>query len=106
MSPGLERFDPFWQRVTELGIPVCMHASDSGYSRYVDDWEPSDEMLPFQPKPFRMALMHYRAIQDTFSALILHGALSRFPEVRIAAVENGSRLRAAPARLPRPRCTG
>ena len=90
MSPGLERFDPFWQRVQELGIPVCMHASDSGYSRYVDDWEPSDEMLPFQPKPFRMAMMHYRAIQDTFSALILHGALSRFPGVRIAAVENGS----------------
>jgi len=90
MSPGLERFDPFWQRVQELGIPVCMHASDSGYSRYVDDWEPSDEMLPFQPKPFRMALMHYRAIQDTFSALILHGALSRFPGVKVAAVENGS----------------
>jgi predicted TIM-barrel fold metal-dependent hydrolase len=90
MSPGLERFDPFWKRVEEIGIPVCMHASDSGYSRYVDDWEPSDEMLPFQPKPFRFATMHYRAIIDTFCALILHGALSRFPGVRIAAVENGS----------------
>jgi predicted TIM-barrel fold metal-dependent hydrolase len=90
ISPGLEPFDPFWQRVTELGIPICMHASDSGYSRYTNDWEPVDEMLPFQPKPFRFALMHHRAIQDTFSALILHGALSRFPEVKIAAVENGS----------------
>jgi len=91
ISPGMERFDPFWQRVTELGIPVSMHASDSGYTRYAEDWEGGGgEMLPFKLNAFRAATLHHRAITDTFAALILHGALSRFPAVRIASVENGS----------------
>lgn len=89
-SPGLPQFDPFWKRVEELGIPVSMHASDSGYARYAQDWEGGGEFLPFKPNAFRFASMHHRAITDTFLALILHGALSRFPGVRIAAVENGS----------------
>jgi predicted TIM-barrel fold metal-dependent hydrolase len=90
-SPGMEQFDPFWEAVQEAGIPVSMHASDSGYSRYAEDWEGGGtEFLPFKPNPFRFATMHYRAIIDTFNALILHGALSRFPGVKIAAVENGS----------------
>jgi predicted TIM-barrel fold metal-dependent hydrolase len=89
-SPGMEQFDPFWQRVTELGIPISMHASDSGYARYAEDWEGGGEFLPFKPSAFRMATMHHRPIADTFAALILHGALSRFPSVRIASVENGS----------------
>lgn len=37
-SPGLPEFDPFWARVVEAGILVVMHASDSGYSRYLNDW--------------------------------------------------------------------
>jgi predicted TIM-barrel fold metal-dependent hydrolase len=89
-SPGMEQFDPFWRRVTELGIPVSMHASDSGYARYAEDWEGGGEFLPFKLNAFRFATMHHRPITDTFTALILHGALSRFPEVRIASVENGS----------------
>jgi predicted TIM-barrel fold metal-dependent hydrolase len=89
-SPGLPTFDPFWEAVTDLGIPVSMHASDSGYARYAEDWEGGGEMLPFKLNAFRFASMHGRAIQDTFSALILHGALSRFPAVKILSVENGS----------------
>jgi predicted TIM-barrel fold metal-dependent hydrolase len=89
-SPGLEPFDPFWKRVTELGLPVCMHASDSGYTRYSNDWEGQSEMLPFKLNAFRHATMHHRPITDTFTALILHGALSRFPDMKIASVENGS----------------
>ena len=55
--------------VQEAGIPVCMHASDSGYSRYAEDWEGGGtEFLPFKPNPFRFATMHYRAIIDTFTA--------------------------------------
>jgi predicted TIM-barrel fold metal-dependent hydrolase len=89
-SPGLEQFDPFWQRVAELDIPVAMHASDSGYARYAQDWEGGGEVLPFKPSAFRFASMHHRAIEDTFLALILHGALSRNPGVRIISVENGA----------------
>ena len=77
--------------MSESGITVFMHASDSGYARYAQDWEGAGgEFLPFKPNPFRFATMHHRAVIDTFCALILHGALSRFPRVKIASVENGS----------------
>jgi len=89
-SPGFERFDPFWAAVADANIPVSMHASDSGYARYAEDWEGGGEFLPFKPSAFRFATMHDRAITDTFSALILHGMLSRFPTVRLLAIENGS----------------
>lgn len=89
-SPGLPLFDPFWEAVVGMGIPVCLHASDSGYARYADDWESGTEYLPFRPTAFRFASMQYQAITDCFTALILHGALSRFPELRILSVENGS----------------
>ncbi|HET6949788.1 MAG TPA: amidohydrolase family protein [Acidimicrobiales bacterium] len=90
-SPGLPEFDPFWQRVVDLDILVTMHASDSGYARYVNDWEGTREMLPFAGSAFGSAvMMSHRATEDTMMALICHGALSRFPDLRIASVENGS----------------
>jgi predicted TIM-barrel fold metal-dependent hydrolase len=67
-----------------------MHASDSGYARYAQEWEGGGEFLPFKPSAFRFASMHHRAITDAFTALILHGALSRFPDVKLLSVENGS----------------
>lgn len=30
-SMGLPEFDPFWEEVVNAGMPVTMHASDSGY---------------------------------------------------------------------------
>ncbi|KAA8969545.1 amidohydrolase family protein [Mycobacterium sp.] len=89
-SPGLEEFDPFWQACVKAGIPVSMHASDSGYTEFANVWEPGSEFLPFRPTPFRMLVMGHRPIEDTLSALICHGALSRNPEVRILSIENGA----------------
>jgi predicted TIM-barrel fold metal-dependent hydrolase len=89
-SFGLPEFDPFWRRVVEADVLVALHSSDSGYSRYANDWEGSKrEFLPFQPDVFRMTA-DWRPIQDSVSALICHGALSRFPELKIAVIENGS----------------
>ncbi|MDT5282605.1 MAG: hypothetical protein QOJ20_3800, partial [Mycobacterium sp.] len=39
-SFGTDEFDPFWDACVKAGIPVSMHASDSGYSEYLNDWEP------------------------------------------------------------------
>jgi predicted TIM-barrel fold metal-dependent hydrolase len=89
-SPGLPEFDPFWQRVVDLGVLVAMHASDSGYARYVNDWEGTREFLPFKLSAFRSVAMGHRPIEDAMAAMICHGALSRFPDLRIAVVENGS----------------
>ena len=89
-SFGLPEFDPFWEKVVEHDLLVGMHSSDSGYSRYVNDWLGSDtEMLPFQPQAFRM-LSSWRPIEDSVSALVCHGALSRFPALKVAVIENGS----------------
>ena len=88
-SFALPEFDPFWERVVEAGIPVMMHSSDSGYSRYVSEWTGSNtEMLPFVPQTFRM-LQSWRAIEDAASSMICHGAFTRHPELRVAIVENG-----------------
>jgi predicted TIM-barrel fold metal-dependent hydrolase len=67
-----------------------MHSSDSGYERYTNDWMGANtEMLPFQPQAFRM-LSQWRPVEDAVAALICHGALSRFPALKVAVIENGS----------------
>ena len=88
-SPGLPEFDPIWQRIAEAGLLVGMHASDSGYAEFVNTWEPTDEFLPFNPTPFRMIAQGKRPIEDTMTALVCHGALTRHPDLRIACVETG-----------------
>jgi predicted TIM-barrel fold metal-dependent hydrolase len=88
-SFGLPEFDPFWQAVVDADILVSMHASDSGYARYQSDWIGPREMLPFQPDPFVMMTMGKRWIEDSMAALVCHGALTRFPALRVASVENG-----------------
>jgi len=88
-SFAYEEFDPFWQAVVDSGVLVGMHASDSGYSRYQSEWTGDTEMLPFQPDPFRWLTMKGRAIQDAMSAFLCHGTFSRFPDLRVALVENG-----------------
>jgi predicted TIM-barrel fold metal-dependent hydrolase len=87
---GLPEFDPFWDACVKAGIPVCMHASDSGYAQYLNDWEPADEFLPFKPTAFRMVAMGKRPIEDTMAALVCHGALTRNPDLRILSIENGA----------------
>jgi predicted TIM-barrel fold metal-dependent hydrolase len=90
-SPGLPEFDPFWQRVVDLGVLVTMHVSDSGYSRYINDWEGTREMLPFNVTSFgSITLMGHRSIEDTMTALICHGAFTRFPDLKVATIENGA----------------
>ena len=88
-SFAFEEFDPFWQAVVDNDVLVSMHASDSGYSRYQSDWTGPQEMLPFRPDAFRMLTAGKRPIEDTMAAFVCHGAFTRFPELRVATVENG-----------------
>jgi predicted TIM-barrel fold metal-dependent hydrolase len=89
-SFALPEFDPFWKRVVEADVLVALHSSDSGYERFANEWIGSkSEFLPFQPNAFRM-LSSWRPIEDAVASLIVHGALTRFPTLKIAAVENGA----------------
>jgi predicted TIM-barrel fold metal-dependent hydrolase len=88
-SYGYEEFDPFWQAVVDADVLVSMHASDSGYSRYQSDWTGPSEMLPFRPDAFRMLTMGKRPIEDAMAAFVCHGTFTRFPDLKVASVENG-----------------
>jgi predicted TIM-barrel fold metal-dependent hydrolase len=89
-SFGFPEFDPFWQAVVDADILVSMHASDSGYTRYQSDWTGPAEMLPFKHDSFKYLTMGHRPVEDTMAALVCHGVLTRFPDVRIASIENGA----------------
>jgi predicted TIM-barrel fold metal-dependent hydrolase len=93
-SFALPEFDPFWKRVEEAGILVGMHASDSGYQRYVNEWEGlrDGEFTPFRGVSGFAAIVGggSRPIVDTVASAVGHGLCTRFPRLRIAPVENGS----------------
>jgi predicted TIM-barrel fold metal-dependent hydrolase len=71
-----------------------MHASDSGFQRYVNEWEgETGEFLPFNKKLSAFyVLLHSenRVINDVVTSIIGHGLATRFPSLRIMPVENGS----------------
>lgn len=92
-SFALPEFDPYWKLVEESGVLVVVHASDSGYVRYANEWEGiSGETLPFgDPLLFSATLrVQHRDIVDAVTSLITHGVCWRFPKVRIALIENGA----------------
>ena len=89
-SAALPEFDDFWRLVEAAGISVQMHNSDSGYERYVDDWEDAAEFNGFALSKLRGFIYEEsRNIFDTLAAFIAHGVFERFPGVRIGVVENG-----------------
>jgi hypothetical protein len=90
-SPFDEMYDPFWERVNEAGITTVIHAGDSGYSSngYANDafsaqfsgggWKPSIKSFAIE-----------RAAQDFIITSVFEKLFDRFPNVRMASVENGS----------------
>jgi predicted TIM-barrel fold metal-dependent hydrolase len=89
-SPSHPCFDPFWARVNEAGITVVVHAGDSGYTThgYVDDGFSADFGGAFAPN-----IKHFnieRAAYDFLITLAYERLFERFPNLRIASVENGA----------------
>jgi predicted TIM-barrel fold metal-dependent hydrolase len=93
-SFALPEFDPFWKRVEQADVLVGMHASDSGYTRYMNDWEGirDKEFLPFEGGSGFAAIVgsEYRAIMDAMASAVGHGLFTRFPRLKVAPIENGS----------------
>lgn len=84
-------FDPFWARVNEAGITVVVHAGDSGYTShgYARDGFSADFSGNDEVRPIKMLQLE-RPIEDFLSSLVVDKLFDRFPNLRIASVENGS----------------
>ena len=90
-SPADPMFDPFWARCEEAQVLVCGHLSATGYHRYSGDWTGVYEFAPHRPQgPFASIATHARATMDFFTAMVVQGAVTRHPRLRLLSVENGS----------------
>ncbi len=93
LSPSHPKFDPFWARVNEAGITVVVHASDSGYTThgYVDDGFSTGGSNAFSS--WAPNIKHFnieRAAYDFLVTLCYEKLFERFPNLRIASIENGA----------------
>jgi len=96
-SPADPMYDPFWARINEAGTLVTFHLGNSGYQeRYSGDWgEHPDPDGLHGDAPGRSAFqwtMFYRdrPIMETLCNLIYNNLFGRFPNVRVASIENGA----------------
>ncbi len=90
-SPASPQFDRFWARCQEAEVLVCGHLSATGYHRYSGDWTGIYEMKPhINQGPFASIATHARDTMDFYTAMVVHGAVTRFPRLRLLSVENGS----------------
>ncbi len=90
-SPGAAEYDPIWARLQEAGVPLAFHAGLSGISEYGKVWEkPGKQFEGFKHSAFPLVAFSDRSISDTFAALICHGVLDRFCDLRLATIENGA----------------
>lgn len=95
VSPGHARFDPVWGQLAEAGVPLALHAGLSGAAQYGKLWGTAGDagggdMEGFKHAAFPLVAFQDRGISDTFAALICHGVLTRFPDLRLASIENGA----------------
>ena len=90
-SPADDHFDPFWSRVNEAGITVVVHAGDSGYSSngYARDGFGAG-FTAGHARPSIKAFNIERAAHDWLITMSLEQMYTRYPNLRIASIENGS----------------
>ena len=87
--PGDARFDGFWARVNEAGIPIGIHGCVVAYG---DTYSPPGVFTQLnQLTPMQRLFEVDRQVMDTLGSLVLDDVFTRFPNVRAMSVELGSR---------------
>ena len=107
-SPADPYFDPFWSRVNEAGVTTVAHVANSAYSTNGYPKGGTLDVIGSGKRPTVASLNPERAIYDFLITLIYDKLFERFPNLRLASVENGSeylpdmfrKLRQSANRLP------
>jgi predicted TIM-barrel fold metal-dependent hydrolase len=93
LPPADPAFDPFWARVNEAGITVVAHAGNTGFQ--VPGYAPPHSFQTGSNGSYRLSLgaLHIefeRVVHDFLGSLMVDKLFERFPNIRMASVENGS----------------
>jgi predicted TIM-barrel fold metal-dependent hydrolase len=90
-SLGDPSHDPFWARLVETSTPVAFHLGDSGYNAFSAMWGGTSKFLAYgRTNSLSKILVSDRAIHDTVASMVVDGVFYRFPDLRVASIENGS----------------
>jgi predicted TIM-barrel fold metal-dependent hydrolase len=90
LSPFDATFDGFWARLNEAGIPLVVHAGDSGVSS--DGYAVDGFAATFRGgwKPTLKNFAIEKAVNDYLLSMVLENQFGKFPNLRVASVENGA----------------
>jgi predicted TIM-barrel fold metal-dependent hydrolase len=89
-NPFEPEFDPFWARLNDAGITLVIHAGDAGVSS--NGWAPDGFAAAFGGtwKPSIKQYAIERAACDYLLSMMFDNLFHRFPNLRVASVENGA----------------
>jgi predicted TIM-barrel fold metal-dependent hydrolase len=88
-NPGHVDFDPFWARANEAGITVVTHIGATRHDSNGYDVKNID-VLSLGTKPSVTNFHRARNINDFLASLVFDRLFERFPNLRVASVENGA----------------
>lgn len=91
-SPADPIFDPFWARLDEARVPVAFHIAESGYNEMFSvKWGEAPNPTSHRQSAFQWTnFFGDRPMIDTVSSMIFYNLFSRFPNVKVMSIENGS----------------
>ena len=91
-SPFDPMFDGFWDLADQSGVTVVLHAGDSGVpsNGFAEDGFAADFKGGWKPSIKSFAIE--RAINDYLTTMVFDNHLVKFPNLRVASVENGAQF--------------
>jgi predicted TIM-barrel fold metal-dependent hydrolase len=89
-TPGNPRHDAFWARLNDAGVTLVVHGGDSSYGDYERLWGLSGEVEAFRQGALKR-LLSASSIRDFMASLMADKIFERYPNIRIATIETGSK---------------
>jgi predicted TIM-barrel fold metal-dependent hydrolase len=90
LSPSDPHFDPIWARLNEARATLIPHVGEVGGQGLDRFRRHQSGIIRQEAPPLQIAVGHERAIANYLGALVCDKLFERFPQVRVASVENGA----------------